>query len=1126
MKASKLSILSFQAALASVCMGSDVVVSGKAHVGSAMGDLTSISIPNGAEAYESALPMPLVSYSFDDRQAMGRNSGSLNRDLKIPVEGIVAATGKFGGALRFDGATRFQTRCQGLPAGNTPFSIAVWLCPEAGGENGGVCSWGQRVRGQSVGFGLQSGNGNFFFYGSDFKFKWPTGFSGSAWVHCLCVWDPSAATGHKRQVYLNGALAAYDDPDFTPNLNLSPDNSLYIGNVLAASDRNFKGRIDDLRIYSCALTAAQASVMAAGMPTGEDFIPATATVSVAETGVLVNELSRQTIAAVTGNGTVETAAGAKTRFDISSPAETGLALRGVGMVEKTGSGKLAVGSLQSGQVCVKEGELEVGGAVDLSRHVVAHWTFDSADPGRDSSGNGYRLIPSKGEDSWTELVSANPGAVTFAGATDVNTLVLNPFASKRFASSDHTDFPSGNAAFSVSVRVKPDPGQKHQKCGIYSWGVAASGQINALRTSGTDSSSEEFGYLHYNWGNDLVGYDSYFVNNASVYDNVWDDQWHHVVVTYDPQLPRRRIYADGMLLAEDAPGNMSVALSDFAIGMSRGSGESHNYWKGAIDDFMILDCAVTPEQVPLLATGGLSSALQGQADLVVEKSATLSVASGKTVSAASVTADGAVCVEGTLSLGGTSAIDVSGLSGNGTIAARDGCLSLVSDGNFPGAVQIGGGAQVVLGEGSMAVGRLIGDGSAVKKGPGDVVVSDASQLPSEVVVDQGTLVVANSPAYNSKLVAHWSFEGDDPLADDDGRGFRFAPTSGDVADLASDIPGAMRFGGSSYLRMKEGDVDAFPKGNDAFTVAAWVIPDPITQMGAKAYLGVWSWGTPRTKRAMNAFTFFNDLSGQLSGAPGYQHYAWSADKSISTSPDDAVFSGDKSNWHQIVVTYESVARVRSIYVDGVLKGSDTLADDLNVAIGTINLGAALATGTDRPFKGYIGDFAVYRTALSAEDVRSSYLAGESGGDASKTVVEVAEDAAFVVESGVVAVKSVECCGRLVVKEGAELVLASNGDSYLGVQELPGTVRVCDGARVTLGRGCRIGCLEVAANGGLTVELNGLKEAGKILEVDKFDGDASAIVMENVPRGWKVKYRFNGSGMSVSLVAQGFITWIR
>ena len=188
-------------------LSGEVVVSDVTHVDSMQTGLTSLQVPKGTQVYESELPMPVVRLSFDDPQAPGRNTGSLGRDLMMSTGGISMVAGRVaGGALRFDGSTRFRSRCQGLPSGNSAFSIAVWLSPE--NPNGGICSWGVAKKGECAGLSFQSGKGNFFFYGSDLPFEWRSGFAGTDWTHVVCVRDPASA-GAKRQVYVNGALEAF-----------------------------------------------------------------------------------------------------------------------------------------------------------------------------------------------------------------------------------------------------------------------------------------------------------------------------------------------------------------------------------------------------------------------------------------------------------------------------------------------------------------------------------------------------------------------------------------------------------------------------------------------------------------------------------------------------------------------------------------------------------------------------------------------------------------------------------------------------------------------------------------------------------------------------------------------------
>ena len=1108
-------------------LSGEAVASGATHVDAVQAELTSLQIHTGAMVYESGLPMPVVRLTFDDQMVPGRNTGSLGRDMVMPTDGISTVAGRVvGGAFRFDGTGRFRLRCQGLPSGNAALSIAAWLSPES--HVGGVCSWGAAKAGESVGLSFQSGKGNFFFYGSDLSFDWPVGFVGDGWAHVVCVYDPTATEG-RRSVYVNGSLVASDNPSLTPNVNLSPDTSFYLGNVLDVKAKVYKGRMDDFRIYACALSAEQAQMLASGKPQGTDFIPSGVPVQVSGTGVIVNEIGSQTFATLSGNGAVETAEGAKTVVAVESTSDASIELRGAGLVEKTGAGKMSVRRLAVAGLDVKEGEVESSGGCGLARHVVAHWTFDAADPGFDSSGNGYRLVPSKGESTWGDLTSAAPNAVTFAGAADVNVLVLNPFAAAKFASATASTFPSGNAAFTVSVRVKNEAEQR-SKNGVYSWGSAAKGRLNGLRTTGDGdqvADATRYGYLHYNWGNDLASDGATLVGGTTVYDNVWDGAWHHVVVTYDPTLPRRRIYLDGALVAEDVPAQMAVDLSDFAIGRSLGSGGNHSYWKGVMDDVLILDCAVAAEQVPLLASGDLSAFAKGASALTVADGATFSVPSGEVVSLASVEGEGTFRIDGTLAIGGVASLPIASMSGSGTVAAT-GRLHLSSGGTFAGTVAADDGATVTLDvatDEKMSLGRIVGEGTLAKTGLGSVSVSSEAELPVVTTVAAGALEVGATDDV-TKPVAHWSFGGERPFEEDGGKeGYSLVPNAGTADAFACDIPGAVKLTGMDYLCLKS--CADFPSGDEAFTVSAWIMPERM--MDANSYLGVWSWGTPRTARAMNAFTLYHSIPGRMADAPGYQHYAWSADLSVDSHPDDPVFSGDASTWHNVSVTYDPTTRVRALYVDGTLRGRDVLAERLSVATGTkFTVGAALATGTDRPFKGYIGDFAIWRTALGADEVMSRYRAGEGGSD-SDVQLTVAEGAVFAVRSGTCAVRSLAGGGDVSISQGAELAFASGGESsFTGCLSGEGTARLAAGARATLAKGTVIGRLVLEPGSALVVDVDGIKEAktSVVLSVASFEGDENSISVGNLPNAWKVRVRRRGAALIVSAIRPGLTISIR
>ena len=229
------------------------------------------------------------------------------------------------------------------------------------------------------------------------------------------------------------------------------------------------------------------------------------------------------------------------------------------------------------------------------------------------------------------------------------------------------------------------------------------------------------------------------------------------------------------------------------------------------------------------------------------------------------------------------------------------------------------------------------------------------------------------------------------------------------------------------------------------------------------------------------------------------------------------------------VTYDPTTRVRALYVDGTLRGRDVLAEGLSVASETkFTVGAALATGTDRPFKGYIGDFAIWKTALGADEVMSRYRAGEGGSD-SDVQLTVAEGAVFAVRSGTCAVRSLAGGGDVSISQGAELAFASGGESsFTGCLSGEGTVCFAAGARATLAKGSVIGRLVLEPGSALVVDVDGIKEAktSVVLSVASFEGDENSISVGNLPNEWKVRVRRRGAALIVSAIRPGLAISIR
>ncbi len=98
------------------------------------------------------------------------------------------------------------------------------------------------------------------------------------------------------------------------------------------------------------------------------------------------------------------------------------------------------------------------------------------------------------------------------------------------------------------------------------------------------------------------------------------------------------------------------------------------------------------------------------------------------------------------------------------------------------------------------------------------------------------------------------------------------------------------------------------------------------------------------------------------------------------NPDDLVGAGvtlqsDTNNWHLYVGTFDASTGIRNMYVDGVLRGSEsnntlyTLSPSSFLCFGARDNGGNVFVG---PFKGLIYDARVYNYAISPSDVQTMY----------------------------------------------------------------------------------------------------------------------------------------------------------
>jgi len=189
-----------------------------------------------------------------------------------------SGSGKFGGALSLNGSSQslYDTSSPSyLPVGNSSYTQSVWFKPNVVSGDGGLVGWGDygsSRRTNALRLYENSGGFRHYWWGADLDC---TGaqcpISTGTWYHVASTWD-----GTTRKLFVNGELKRSD----TPGANNATAANFHIGKTCCSEF--FNGLIDDVAIYTRALSAGEVAELAnSSIPTNSD-VPAVS--GIARTG--------------------------------------------------------------------------------------------------------------------------------------------------------------------------------------------------------------------------------------------------------------------------------------------------------------------------------------------------------------------------------------------------------------------------------------------------------------------------------------------------------------------------------------------------------------------------------------------------------------------------------------------------------------------------------------------------------------------------------------------------------------------------------------------------------------------------------------------------------------------------
>jgi fibronectin type 3 domain-containing protein len=208
-----------------------------------------------------------VSLAFDETSGTTANDSAGDGYHATLVNGPLFATGTLGNAVDLDGTNDHLTLPSGVMSGLSNFSISVWVKPDTVTNWSRVFDFGtgttvnmfltpKNAANGKVRFAITTGGG-----AGEQRIDGANALTAGAWSHVVVTWS-----GNTGILYVNGVEVGRNTTMTLNPSSLGVTNLNYLGRS-QYPDPYFDGRIDDFRLYTRALGAAEISAAtAAQMP--------------------------------------------------------------------------------------------------------------------------------------------------------------------------------------------------------------------------------------------------------------------------------------------------------------------------------------------------------------------------------------------------------------------------------------------------------------------------------------------------------------------------------------------------------------------------------------------------------------------------------------------------------------------------------------------------------------------------------------------------------------------------------------------------------------------------------------------------------------------------------------------